>query len=50
MISEERYCKSCKHRCHCYAPDCSNCINDVCTKCTCSEKDWPDNPAESHAF
>ena len=36
MIGPERTCKNCNHRCHCYAPDCQTCINDVCIKCDCS--------------
>ena len=31
----ERYCKKCGHRCHCYQPDCKECVNDVCTRCDC---------------
>lgn len=43
---EERYCKTCGHRCHCYAPMC--CVEVGvgmtdktqpcgCTKCTCRD-------------
>lgn len=46
MIEEPRYCKTCGHRCHCYAPVC--CVevgvgtSDKtqpcgCTKCTCRD-------------
>lgn len=35
MISEKRTCKKCEHECHCYSPDCKDCVNDVCTKCDC---------------
>ena len=35
--SPERWCKKCHCRCHCYAPECPNCANDVCYKCDCSE-------------
>lgn len=35
MIGTERYCKTCGHRCHCYQPDCEECVNDVCTQCDC---------------
>jgi hypothetical protein len=38
MISEKRICKSCGHRCHCYQPDCDECVNDVCTKCDCKNE------------
>lgn len=38
MIGAERYCKNCGHRCHCYAPDCSECVNDVCVKCECTNE------------
>lgn len=38
MQGPERYCKNCGHRCHCYQPDCDECVNDVCTKCDCEEK------------
>lgn len=37
MIGTERYCKTCGHRCHCYQPDCKECVNDVCTTCECEE-------------
>ena len=36
MISEERHCKKCGHRCHCYQPTCEDCVNDVCTGCDCA--------------
>lgn len=35
MIGAERYCEKCGHRCHCYEPDCKECVNDVCTQCDC---------------
>ena len=35
----ERYCKTCGCRCHCYAPECPNCANDVCYKCECKDDD-----------
>lgn len=37
MISDERTCKKCGHRCHCYQPTCEECVNDVCTGCDCKE-------------
>lgn len=44
MIGPKRTCSKCEHDCHCYAPDCQNCINDVCVKCECSSsptfEDW----------
>ena len=33
--SPERYCNKCGCRCHCYAPECPNCANDVCYTCDC---------------
>lgn len=38
MQGPERTCKSCGHKCHCYAPDCKECRNDVCTKCNCQQQ------------
>jgi len=35
MQGSERYCSKCGHRCHCYQPDCEECVNDVCTRCEC---------------
>ena len=44
MISEERYCRTCGHRCHCYSPYCTESVgvgmSDKdqecgCTKCDC---------------
>ena len=35
--SPERYCSKCGCRCHCYAPECPNCANDVCTSCECGD-------------
>lgn len=32
-----RECKKCGHRCHCYSPNCLECINDVCGTCECEE-------------
>lgn len=46
MIGPKRNCVKCGHGCHCYATDCQECHNDVCTKCECKEvqdtdaKDW----------
>ena len=37
MIGPERVCKNCGHRCHCYSPNCPDCINDVCVTCNCEE-------------
>ena len=40
-----RTCKKCGHKCHCYQPDCDQCINDVCIRCDCGKitpKDIPD--------
>lgn len=37
MIGQERFCKKCGHRCHCYASDCKECVNDVCTSCDCKK-------------
>ena len=37
MISPARKCKKCGHGCHCYKPDCKDCVNDVCTRCDCEE-------------
>ena len=44
MKGEPRTCK-CGHRCHCYEPDCKECVNDVCTTCKCQEnkKDVPNS-------
>ena len=44
MISEERHCKKCGHRCHCYSPDCPECVNDVCIKCDCDKFEHRDIP------
>ncbi len=38
MQGEKRTCKSCGHRCHCYRPDCEECVNDVCTVCQCQDE------------
>ena len=38
-VGEERFCKKCGHRCHCYAPECPDCSNDVCYNCGCKEDD-----------
>jgi hypothetical protein len=44
MIEKERYCYTCSHRCHCYAPCCTVSVgvgmSDKdqecgCTKCDC---------------
>lgn len=35
MQGTERYCNKCGHRCHCYQPECKECVNDVCTGCDC---------------
>ena len=37
MRGTERTCKKCGHGCHCYSPDCKECVNDVCYKCECKE-------------
>lgn len=37
MYGEPRTCKKCGHRCHCYQPDCDQCINDVCVYCECDK-------------
>jgi len=39
MIGPKRTCKSCGHACHCYRPDCDDCINDICVKCDCKTPD-----------
>ena len=44
MQSSPRYCKNCGHRCHCYSPDCEECVNDVCTTCDCSRPNVRDIP------
>jgi hypothetical protein len=50
MIEEERYCQTCHHRCHCYAPTCKVEIGVgmtdktqpcECPKCDCAGKDAP---------
>ena len=38
-VGEKRFCKKCGHRCHCYAPECPDCSNDVCYNCSCKEDD-----------
>lgn len=43
MQGPKRECKNCGHDCHCYAPNCEKCVNDVCTKCNCK----PDTDARS---
>jgi len=35
MQGPERVCATCGHKCHCYQPDCDECVNDVCTECNC---------------
>ena len=34
----KKKCSNCGHDCHCNKTDCADCINDVCTKCECDEK------------
>lgn len=36
MKGEERKCK-CGHKCHCYQPECEECVNEVCYECKCKE-------------
>lgn len=38
MEGKKRTCSKCGHRCHCYQPDCDECINDVCRECKCQDK------------
>ena len=38
MQGNERECKNCGHKCHCYQPECEECVNDVCYKCECKTK------------
>ena len=38
MIGPVRTCKNCGHKCHCYSPNCEDCVNDVCTNCDCEDK------------
>lgn len=47
MIGPKRTCKTCGHDCHCYAPDCKECVNDVCVKCDC--KEHPHQKSETDA-
>ena len=47
-VSEERKCRYCGHKCHCYSTECLECINDVCQKCDCEEAIlmlFPEGPA-----
>lgn len=44
MYGEPRTCKKCGHRCHCYSPDCPECVNDVCIKCDCDKFEHRDIP------
>ena len=37
MQGPSRTCQTCGHKCHCYRPDCDECVNDVCTQCKCKE-------------
>ena len=37
MIGPARECSKCGHKCHCYSPNCPDCINDVCGTCDCKE-------------
>ena len=46
MIGEQRTCKSCGHDCHCYSPNCLQCINDVCGTCNCKEEEKSYNHQE----
>lgn len=36
-VGEERHCRYCGHRCHCYDNGCQECMNDVCQKCQCDK-------------
>ena len=40
VITEERYCRSCGHRCHCYAPRCTASVGvgmtDKDQQCECT--------------
>ena len=38
MQGDERECKTCGHKCHCYQPECEECVNDVCYRCECENK------------
>ena len=38
-VGEERKCRYCGHRCHCYSSGCPECMNDVCQKCECGKDD-----------
>ena len=47
MYGQPRTCNKCGHRCHCYQPDCDECINDVCISWECDrieEKEIIDLP------
>lgn len=46
MKGEKRTCNNCGHDCHCYQPNCDECVNDVCVKCQCdrpADKQIPDS-------
>ena len=49
MIGPERTCKKCGHDCHCYSPNCENCVNDVCTSCDCKEEELSIDRSETDA-
>lgn len=36
MEGKPRKCK-CGHDCHCYQPQCDECVNDVCYECDCKD-------------
>jgi len=44
MEGQRRRCNSCGHDCHCYAPDCDQCYNDVCITCECGRIEYQDLP------
>lgn len=47
MQGTPRTCKKCGHKCHCYRPDCGDCVNDVCTVCGCKENGSTETDARS---
>ena len=40
MKGEERTCKKCGHRCHCYQPECEECVNEICYECKCKKPEY----------
>lgn len=44
MQGEQRTCTKCGHDCHCYQPECDECVNDVCYKCNCKSENKNDVP------